>query len=195
MKVRCINNQIDHPSSAQAFELNELYTVYAMAIFEDAVWYCICDKFFTCYPLWKRSVSFEVADNRLSRYWVFSQKSSGNASSPAVIYSTWAFPEWAEEESFYYNLLEFSQKEIDLFMTYKALMDLEFPDPNITEMAQIGDSEWLICPICIDAWSHASDRDAMVRCPKCLKTLQNPRYPWDRESATGKVTSFLTIQS
>ena len=46
----------------------------------------------------------------------------------------------------------------------------------ISEIAQIGDDEWLICPTCLDAWQYNDDKDALVRCPKCLKVLNNPRY-------------------
>lgn len=58
----------------------------------------------------------------------------------------------------------------------KELIDLEFPDPSIKELAQVGDSEWLICPNCIDAWLWPNDKDALVRCPKCEKVFNNPRY-------------------
>jgi hypothetical protein len=55
-------------------------------------------------------------------------------------------------------------------------MDLEFPDSSISETAQVGDGEWLICPSFIDAWKYGSNREALVRCPKCLKVYNNPRY-------------------
>lgn len=39
-------------------------------------------------------------------------------------------------------------------------MDLEFSDPSITEVAEIGDKDGLICPKCIDAWKWDDNRDA-----------------------------------
>ena len=59
-------------------------------------------------------------------------------------------------------------------------MDLEFPDSSISEVAQIGDDEWLICQQCFDAWQSTNYVDALVKCPTCQKIYNNPRYknPW-----------------
>lgn len=46
-------------------------------------------------------------------------------------------------------------------------------DLNISESAIEGDSNWLICPKCNDAWEAASLK-AMVICPKCDRALHNP---------------------
>lgn len=123
-----------------------------------------------------------MIDNRLSRYWVFAQVKSTN-----TVYSRWAFPEWAEDPYFYNNLIEGHKKEHQLFSDYIELMDLEFPDPEVTAMAQIGDNEWLICPTCSDAWLSLVVQDAIVVCPKCRHKLNNPRYPWDKESKGDKI--------
>ena len=40
----------------------------------------------------------------------------------------------------------------------------------------MGDDKWLICPDCIDAWESSSAIDPLVRCPKCLKVFNNPRF-------------------
>ena len=47
-------------------------------------------------------------------------------------------------------------------------------DSNISESAIEGDSNWLICPRCNDAWESNSLK-AMVICPKCDRALHNPR--------------------
>jgi len=47
-------------------------------------------------------------------------------------------------------------------------------DLNISESAIEGDSNWLICPNCNDAWENDSLK-AMVICPKCDRALHNPR--------------------
>ncbi len=47
-------------------------------------------------------------------------------------------------------------------------------DSNILEKAIIGDTCWLICPKCNDAWESDS-LTAMVVCPKCCRALHNPR--------------------
>lgn len=46
-------------------------------------------------------------------------------------------------------------------------------DSNISESAIEGDSNWLICPKCNDAWESDSLK-AMVICPKCDRPLHNP---------------------
>lgn len=46
-------------------------------------------------------------------------------------------------------------------------------DLNISESAIEGDSNWLICPKCNDAW-EADSLKAMVICPKCDRALHNP---------------------
>jgi hypothetical protein len=51
---------------------------------------------------------------------------------------------------------------------------LKIPDSRVTEIAIEGDSKWLICPHCNDAWESVSF-DAMVICPKCEHVCQNPR--------------------
>ena len=51
---------------------------------------------------------------------------------------------------------------------------LKMPDYRITETAIQGDSKWLICPHCNDAWESISS-DAMVICPKCEHVCHNPR--------------------
>ena len=58
----------------------------------------------------------------------------------------------------------------------KELMDLEFPDPSISVSADVGGENWLICPDCLDAWECKNNIDALVKCPKCMKKLNNPRY-------------------
>ena len=55
-------------------------------------------------------------------------------------------------------------------------MDLEFLDPSISNFAEIADDDWLMCPKCIDAWKSKGDRDALVKCSKCLTIFKNPRY-------------------
>lgn len=51
---------------------------------------------------------------------------------------------------------------------------LKIPDFRVTEIAIEGDTKWLICPNCNDAWESTSS-DAMVVCPKCEHICHNPR--------------------
>lgn len=187
MKIKCIYNKwIDVPDDI--FPLNDLiksdldfyvdvgseYTVYGMTVRNDSIWYYICDRVFTYFPRWKPAPFFEVIDSRLSKYWIYSCKKNENYSQAYPIIT---FPEWTDNHpDFYDKLTDGEDREVEIFKNYKELMDLEFPDSSITEVAQIGDDEWLICPSCIDAWQCTNIKDALVKCPKCQKILNNPRF-------------------
>ena len=102
------------------------------------------------------STLFELTDNRLSRYWVLDFDEENNIKTPYL-----SFQEWANNPFFYKKLIEgdFSSAQALTFQKYKDLMDLEFPDSLISENAQLGDEEWLICPTCIDRASASKVRD------------------------------------
>jgi hypothetical protein len=142
------------------------YTVYALGKSDGEPLYYLYDEYCSYYPMFHSSPFFEITDNHPSRYWVPSK------SEPNFL----AYPEWALDDNYYGNLIDDEAGESRIFRHYKALMDLEFPDSTITEKAQIGDAQWLICPTCIDAWQSPDNLDAVVICPKCQNMLHNPRY-------------------
>ncbi|MFA5250396.1 MAG: hypothetical protein WC371_03180 [Parachlamydiales bacterium] len=57
----------------------------------------------------------------------------------------------------------------------EILDDFKKSDPLIKEKAEIIDQEWLLCPVCHDAWLSNS-LDAMVVCTNCQKIMHNPRF-------------------
>jgi hypothetical protein len=184
MKIKCITNKVkslpqeiveNYKISYDNFFLKEgkEYVVYALRVYLGHIWYCICDEGCDFYPIWNPSMLFELTDSRLSRYWVFSFDEENNRKVPYL-----SFPEWANDPYFYTELVDGNATNTHavIFKKYKNLMDLEFPDSSIDEAAQIGDDEWLICPTCMDAWQCSNSEDALVRCPKCQKILNNPRY-------------------
>jgi len=182
MKIKCNKNQTkDLPEeirNRQSYDVLPLiigkeYIVYALSEFFNDVWFCICDEnHINSFPMWRPSMFFEVTDSRLSRYWVFSfQEDSNNKKRPFFSYS-----EWANNDFYYDSLTEDEDIEVEIFETYKKLMDLEFPDNSIKEIAQIGDEKWLICTSCLDAWESSDSRDALVICPYCQIIQNNPRY-------------------
>ena len=182
MKIRCATNRANDipldilvnyasPGASIPLIVGKEYTVYAVSEYYQNVWYCICDELYTYHPMWIPYPFFELVDNRLSHYWVFSFKEDSNKNRFFV-----GFPEWASQIEFYDNLADGEEREIQIFKTHKELMDLEFPDSSVSETAQLSDDEWLMCPSCLDAWQSADDRNALVRCPKCQKILNNPRY-------------------
>lgn len=184
MKIKCLSNKKPHPqenssskdlsykqdSIYEFLDVGKEYNVYGMVINYGQVWYYICDRVHDLFPLAKPAYLFEILDNRLSRCWIFGIIEGFEK------YPSWNFPEWINEPYFQDNLTDGEEREVAIFKAYKEFMDLEFPKSSISEIAQIGDDEWLICPSCLDAWQYSSDRDALVRCPKCLKILNNPRY-------------------
>lgn len=186
MKVKCIYNNVnDLPNylvgkdktckenSSFHLKINKEYIVYAMTVMDDIVWYYICDEDYSTFPVLVPCPLFEVVDKKISRYWIFNCTPIHNYTD---FNCEWSFPEWANDIYFYNKLVEWEKTEEDLFAYYKQKMDLEFPNPTIKEFAEIGDREWLMCPKCIDAWHWPSDRDALVVCPKCNTTYNNPRY-------------------
>ena len=184
MKIKCLSNKKtsiqDNISSEnlsrkqnliyEFLDIEKEYNVYGMIINRGQIWYYICDRVHDLFPIARPAHLFEIIDNRLSRYWVFGIIEGFEK------YPSWIFPEWINEPYFQDNLTDGEKREVAVFKSYKELMDLEFPESSIAELAQIGDNEWLICPACLDAWQYCSDKDALVRCPKCLKILNNPRY-------------------
>ncbi len=163
--------------------MNREYTIYGITIRDEYIWYYLCDEIYTYFPRWKPPFFFEVVDPRLSRYWIYSYKKLENYIRAHPIIT---FPEWANNHPDYYDkLTDGDDPEVAIFKTYKELMDLEFPDSSISKAAQIGDAEWLICPLCWEPWQNSEDIDALVRCPKCQKILNNPRYlnEWPHRSS------------
>jgi uncharacterized C2H2 Zn-finger protein len=184
MKIKCITNQTlsvppellnKYSIDTENFSIKpgKEYIVYAVWIYLGYIWYCICDEDKTFYPMWNPSMLFEITDNRLSRYWIFSLDEDNDKRAPFL-----SFPEWANDPYFYEELVDGNSIDINavIFKKYKELMELEFPNSSISEIAQIGDEEWLICPKCVDAWQSTNDKDALVKCPKCQTIFNNPRY-------------------
>ncbi len=148
------------------------YTVYAVGEINGNVWYCILDGG-SHIPLWNPSILFQIIDCRLSRYWIFSIEDNNGLKKPFLSYL-----EWARDPYYYTELFEGASNnpETVIFQKYKDLMELEFPDKNVKEIAQVGNESWLICPCCMDAWECNNTLDGMVKCPKCNRIIHNPRY-------------------
>ncbi len=187
MKIKCIHvqwedvpqevfrsNNVTNKGVDFFLKQNAEYVVYGITLRNTCFWYYVCDEYFTYFPRWKPSPFFEVIDQRLSRHWICTYKKHKNYTQAFPIIT---FPEWANNHpDFYDKLSNGNENEVNIFKSYKELMDLEFPDRGIKILAKIADTEWLICPSCTDAWEHSESRDALVRCPKCLLVYKNPRY-------------------
>jgi hypothetical protein len=181
MRIKFISNKmassLGHTKnySDEIFYIEERkeYIVYALSVIEGSIWYCICDKVYSFYPRWYSSIFFDVIDNRPSRFWIVGFREENNKILPFL-----SFPEWANDPYFYGELIDGNSDDSEaiIFSKYKEFIDLEFSDSSISDIAQIGDDEWLICPQCMEAWQSTNNKDALVRCPKCQTILNNPRY-------------------
>lgn len=171
MKIRYLyneENKIKYKTfNKDSIKLDKEYLVYAMCLENNIFWYCICNENYTYYPIWYSYKLFEVIDNRLSRFWVF--KNDDN-------FFIFTFPDWAKDRYFNDKLTDGIKEQVEIFYKYKNLMDLEFTNHEINEVALIGDDEWLICPKCYDAWESKNKLDALLQCPNCKEILNNPRY-------------------
>lgn len=63
---------------------------------------------------------------------------------------------------------------IDEFFVKKK-NELFLPIPEIKNVAQDLGENWLMCPLCQDAW-QSQTKDGMVLCPKCNNKLHNPKF-------------------
>lgn len=155
-------------------ETGNIYQVYGLIIIQGVINFYICDRLHQDFPVYYPADLFHVIDHHLSRFWIY------NCIKGEESYSAFLFPEAFNDVYFFDKLTDGEKLEIDIFRKYKELMDLEFPDPSVTQLAQIGDEQWLICPDCVDAWESSGAVDALVRCPKCLKLFNNPRFNANR---------------
>ena len=182
MKVQCISNlakslpqeliNLKNYNINKEFNvtINEKYTIYAMGLASNNIWYAISLYDTQGHTIWYPSQLFSIIDSRLSKYWIFSIKEF-----PLFERVIWAFPEWADEMSYYDKLVDGEEEEVEIFKKYKLLMDIEFPDPEVTEKATALEDGWAMCPTCIDAW-QPNPLDGMTVCPICNQTMHNPYY-------------------
>jgi hypothetical protein len=188
MKIKCITNKVsaipneilkNYIIQTETFSVNpgKEYIVYAVRIYLGYIWYYICDEDETFYPIWNPGMLFEVTDSRLSRYWIFGLRQADQDENVKKV-PFLSFPEWVNDVNFYSDLIDGYSDDPNaiIFRKYKEEMYLEYPDPSISAIAQIGDENWLICPQCIDAWQSNNNKDALVKCPKCHTVYNNPRY-------------------
>lgn len=151
--------------------IEKVYDVYAMVQNHQDCWYCIFDNPKQSYPIYYHSAFFEIEDHSLSRYWVVDVRQTADGGATLL-----GIPNWCFENGFYSKLVDGETKAVSTFNQYKELMDMEFPDPLISDRAEIIDDEWLMCPRCIDAWKSTNNLDGMLKCSMKGHHLHNPRY-------------------
>ena len=179
MKVRCIKSSgadlspadiaAGHYTSSTFYvSVGGEYVVYGVAFDKGAISYLIEDD--TGYIRWYPASLFEITSDRVSRLWRFSSVASAKGYEAQM-----SFAELVQNLDFFTRLVDGEKAAEDIFYRWKQMADLEFPDPSVTAIATIGDSDWLLCPFCADAWK-SNGPDALVQCGVCKKVSNNPRY-------------------
>ncbi len=187
MRVKCIENMVERlPSDSVIpyFGVNaerkfhvlpqKEYIVYAIMMVGYYPWYLLCDEWYTHYPNANPCQSFDVVDNRISRHWRFGYRKGGSHDDS---YTVFAFKEWIENPYYYDELTDGEEGAVAIFRRYKALMDLEFPDPTVNRVGKSLADNWILCP-CSESL-EVSSKDAMARCPACGELMHNPIYSED----------------
>ena len=135
MIVRCLSNRgSDLPKTSRdpsggihdntVFELqvDQRYVVYGLTVYLNHAWYYLCAGRGDTFPIWYPSPLFEVADGQLSAHWIFNYFLDPPR---GVDYAVIAFPEWANDLSFYNRLTEGEEEAVLTFQRYKRLIDDE----------------------------------------------------------------------
>ena len=185
MKLICISNEgsylpvgyldsrygLNYNSRFALIEGKE-YIVYGITLFLGHLWYYLCDENYSYYPIWNPSPLFKVVDKSLSKYWQFNYFPPKSFESEHIIFG---FPEWVNDLYFYDQLTDGKEEYKLLFAKYKKLMDLEFPDTKVKQIAKILEDKWIICPFCDFIWEEKSF-SGLVECSKCHQISNNPFY-------------------
>jgi hypothetical protein len=154
--------------------LGNHYVVYGMVLWRDRIRYLIVGDSMDV-PILLPSEFFSIADSRLSSCWHHGPSSGG----PRHL-RIWGYREFAQSSSHYEELLDLDKGALDIFRRYRGFMDLEFPDPLVTQAAELIEKGWFLCPECLEAW-HSESTAGMVQCSKCQTVLRNPAWtgdPW-----------------
>jgi hypothetical protein len=165
----------DEPRTRQEYPLvvGKEYVVYAVVLSRGQILYLVQNELRE-YPLLVPCELFELSDGSVSRYWRYGVH-SGDLGTVHVL----GYREFADSLSHYEQIVEWAPRALGGYRRAKSLMDLEFPDPAITQLARSVEPGWLLCPECADAWACDSAA-AMVQCPKCHVVLRNPAWGGDR---------------
>jgi hypothetical protein len=132
MKVRCKANKASDLSEevrklaqlqegyAFPISVGEKYTVYAISIFWDILWYSICADSYVYHPAWIPAGFFQIEDSRISKYWTFAVGQNDGATAFIL-----AFPEWAADENYYGELIDNWDDSVEIWNKYKTLIEEE----------------------------------------------------------------------
>lgn len=146
------------------FDLDKEYVVYALYMGKNIKLF-IQSEGLPSAPSAIAIMKLIVIDGRLSRHWVMTdghKRTDGSTITDGVL----AFPEWANNEHFYSDLIEGKSDAGEIWRSNKAKMDLEFATSSILKIASKLDKNWVQCVECGDSWD-INTCDEVIECPNC----------------------------
>jgi hypothetical protein len=133
MRIRCISNtSLGLPIALERFgyrganplplTVGKEYTVYAVALLSDQIWYFIenDDADALRYPSREPAQLFRVLEGSLPHCWEF-VLTPDHGDHLALI----SFPEWTRDRFFYDKLTDGQDREIEIFKRRKKAIDIE----------------------------------------------------------------------
>jgi hypothetical protein len=116
-----LQRYISSPDGDVDLEIGKIYTVYGIVFWDNCPWYYICSTDHDEYPTPYASDFFSIKDGRLSSHWRLSSNSNGERESTTIL----AIEPWAQDDSFYENLLDGDSNAEILFAKYRKILDQE----------------------------------------------------------------------
>jgi hypothetical protein len=108
-----------------SIKIGAQYNVYGILFRENSPWYYICHSENDASPTPYPSELFEVIDEHLSEFWCLDARVVKEGVSSCLV-----FPEWAEDPSFFEDLIEGSPRSTSIFSGYRRMMDAEVEKRN-----------------------------------------------------------------
>lgn len=185
MLIECVENRTfliaNWSKSATPVEellkIGNIYNVYGL-YFNKEISYEILLNEFDNHTIELPAHMFKVLDNRLSSFFALglSERWSnlGNEKKNIQKIPFISFPEWANDESFFDNLVDGNKETEHIFNMYKETLYLEYRHPSITKLAIYLQDNWVQCPICTNYWELEYPAFEMCRCTKCNEVLLIP---------------------
>lgn len=134
MRIRCIANaysllppssilyQSDSGSATLSLQIDKEYIVYGIWGRGNEILYSILADEYSRFPEWFPSMLFEVVDGRVPSCWRYTPQPDTDSKLPSFLM---VFPEWANDRSFNWNLIEGELGHQELWRHYRIRIDTE----------------------------------------------------------------------